>query len=61
MIVAEIIEPLVNMTATILANAVVENKLDPANEIENVQQALEALFEEYLRAYSQPATGQTIN
>lgn len=49
--VAEIIEPLTNMTASILANAVVENKLDAAEEIEVVLKALEELYEQYLAAY----------
>lgn len=52
MCVAEIIEPLLNMTATILANAVVHHKLDAVEEIENVQQTLEQLYEQYLDAYT---------
>lgn len=60
MVVAEIVEPLLNMTATILANAVVGNRLDAAEEIENIQQTLEELYEGYLRAYNSEAAGQEI-
>jgi flagellin-specific chaperone FliS len=56
MVVAEIIEPLLNMTATVLANAVVENQLDAAEEIENVHRALEELYEQYLAAYCRQPT-----
>jgi hypothetical protein len=50
---AEITFPLANMIATTLANVVVENRLDAAEEIENVQRELEALYEKYLVAYNQ--------
>jgi hypothetical protein len=56
MVVAEIIEPLLNMTATILANATVENRLEPAEEIENVNKTFEELFEQYLHAYVKQET-----
>lgn len=61
MVVVEIIEPLLNMTATILANAVVENKLDAVEELECAQGALEALYEDYLRAYTNEAAGQAVH
>lgn len=53
MTVGELTFPLKNMIATLLANAVVQNKLDPAEEIEIFQQELEELYERYLGAYCQ--------
>lgn len=52
MTVGDITLPLLNMAATILANAVVQNKLDAAEEIELVQGRLEDLYEQYLEAYN---------
>lgn len=53
---AEIIEPLLNMTASVVANTVVEHRLDAVEEIENVHQIVEELYEQYLEAYvAQPA------
>lgn len=56
MTLAELTFPLINMIATTLANVVVENKLDAAGEIENVQRTLEELYERYLAAYCQQTT-----
>jgi hypothetical protein len=55
MTAGDIIHPLANMTATILANAVVENKLDAAEEIEAILIMTEELYEQYLAAYLQQA------
>jgi hypothetical protein len=44
-----------NMVATILANAVVENKLDAVEELELVLEDFEELYEKYLHAYNQQA------
>jgi hypothetical protein len=51
MTVGDIVHPLANMTATILANAVVTNKLDAAEEIEAILTMTEELYEQYLDAY----------
>lgn len=50
--VRDIIFPLMNMIASTLANVVVENKLEAAEEIELVQTELEQLYEKYLHAYN---------
>ncbi|WP_156930360.1 hypothetical protein [Sphingomonas jaspsi] len=50
----DIILPLMNMAATTLANVVVENKLDAAEEIALTTGRFEEMYEEYLRAYCQP-------
>jgi hypothetical protein len=57
----DIVFPLMNMIASTLANVVVENKLDAAEEIEVVQSELEELYERYLRAYNQQAPRQKVN
>lgn len=50
--VGEIIGPLVNLTVSTISNAIVENKLEPAEEIENLQNTIETLFDDYLDAYN---------
>jgi hypothetical protein len=53
--VGEIIGPLVNLAVSTLANAVVTNKLEAVEEIENLHKTIETLYEDYLRAYLQAA------
>jgi hypothetical protein len=40
------------MICTMVANVVVSNRLEPVEEIENVQQTIEELYEKYLAAYN---------
>lgn len=43
--------PMLNMIATLMANAVVHNNLNPEEELEPVRHQLDELFTKYLLAY----------
>lgn len=48
----DIVFPLMNMIASTLANVVVENGFEAAEEIELIQRETEELYEKYLHAYN---------
>lgn len=47
----QIVFPLLNLVATSLANTVVQNNLNPEDELEVVRNQLDELFTRYLDAY----------
>lgn len=49
--VSQLVFPLLNLTATTLANAVEHNNLDPEDELELVRHKLDELYTMYLDAY----------
>lgn len=48
---SELLFPLMNLSASVLANTVVHNGLCPNGEIEVVRHQLDQLFTQYLDAY----------